>query len=87
MASWVGSHKSEMILSWGPPTRIASDGKCGEILIYEYYRDLGQQEGKMYVDDYGNVRYTDPKQRGYTATRMFYVNKKGIIYYWRWKGY
>jgi hypothetical protein len=87
MESWVGSHKSDLFLSWGPPTRVAPDGRGGEILIYEFYRDLGQKPGKMYVDAYGNVRYTDPKQRGYTATRMFYVTKDGIIYSWRWKGY
>lgn len=86
MDSWVGHHQSELIASWGPPTRTADDGKGGTILIYEYYRDLGQKEGRAYVDYRGNIRYTDPKQRGYTAVRMFYVDENGIIYYWRRQG-
>jgi len=91
MDSWVGSHKSELIAQWGPPTRVASDGKGGEILIYEEYRDFGYTPGRTtYVNKgpYGRsyTIETPPQHHSYTAVRMFYVNKKGIIYSWRWKG-
>ena len=87
MESWTGSHQSDLIASWGPPTRTASDGKGGEVLIYEAYVDLGQTPGTAYVDPWGNVRYTAPRQNGYTRVREFYVDQNGIIYSWRWQGY
>ena len=34
MNSWLGHTKQELIMSWGPPARTASDGGTGEILIY-----------------------------------------------------
>jgi hypothetical protein len=86
MDSWIGSHQSDLIASWGPPARTASDGKGGTILIYEQYVDLGQKAGRATVDSGGNVRYTAPESRGYTQTRMFYVNDRGIIYHWMWQG-
>ncbi|MCH8269323.1 MAG: hypothetical protein IH846_17620 [Acidobacteria bacterium] len=29
---------------------------------------------------------TPPKTRTYVQSRMFYVNKKGYVYSWRWRG-
>lgn len=50
MDSWLGHHQSDLIASWGPPTRTASDGKGGSILIYEQYVNLGQSPGQAQVD-------------------------------------
>jgi len=86
MQSWVGSHKSELYQSWGPPTRITDDGKGGEILIYETYVNTGQTSGEVRTDSRGTISYTNPQQTGYVRTRMFYVDKNGIIYHWRWQG-
>jgi len=86
MDSWVGRHQSELIASWGPPNRVADDGKGGRILIYGSYVDLGQTPGRGDVDYFGNITYTAPQQRGYTRTRMFYVDSDGYIYSWRWQG-
>lgn len=86
MNSWIGHHQSELIQSWGPPTTVVSDGNGGSILIYGSHVDLGQSPGVASVDPYGNVRYTTPQQRGYSRTRMFYVDSRGIIYHWRWQG-
>lgn len=86
MSSWIGHHKSELFLSWGPPGKVFPDGKGGEILVYEFHRDLGQTPGEATIDYYGNIHYTNPKDRGYVATRMFYVDKDGYIYAWKWKG-
>ncbi len=86
MDSWVGTHQSDLIAQWGPPQQTASDGKGGTILIYGSYVNLGQQPGQASVDYFGNMTYTNPQQRGYQRTRMFYVNPDGYIYLWRWQG-
>lgn len=87
MQSWVGSHKSNLIASWGPPHNISSDGRDGEVFTYYYGRNLGQTPGQVRKDAWGNIQYTAPQQQGYTATRMFYVDSEGTIYNWRWQGY
>jgi len=87
MESWTGHHQQELILSWGPPTRTASDGADGWILIYEYDRDFGQIPGKAYARPDGSIWYTAPERSGYTASRMFWVHSDGIIYSWRWQGF
>jgi len=33
--SWIGSKLSDLIASWGPPTRVTTDGGDGQIVIYE----------------------------------------------------
>jgi hypothetical protein len=86
MKSYVGHPKSELYLRWGPPTSVTSDGNGGEILIYESYVSQGQIPGSAYNNGYGGVSYTAPQQRGYTKTRMFYVDKDGIIYTFSWQG-
>ena len=40
MQSWVGSHQSQLILSWGPPNQTTSDGAGGTILIYAAERRI-----------------------------------------------
>lgn len=71
MDSWMGHHKSELIQSWGPPTRYESDGKGGEILIYEKSVTRGSVIGNTY---YQNTRH---------PYNMFYADKDGKLYYWR----
>ena len=87
MQSWVGAHQSKLILSWGPPTRTASDGAYGTILIYEYDRNMGQIPGRATVNSDGSVSYTAPQSNHYVASRMFWVNAEGTIYNWRWNGW
>ena len=87
MKSWEGSHYSQLLQSWGPPTQTSEDGLGGQILVYMYDRNLGQIPGRAWKDNYGVVHYTAPQGNNYTATRMFYVNKDGIIYSWRWQGF
>jgi hypothetical protein len=81
MESWEGYHQSELIEVWGPPTRTASDGRGGQVLIYETYVSTGQTPGT-----YGGGVYTNPTQTGYTRTRVFFVNASGYVYSWRWQG-
>lgn len=85
MESWLGSHQSELIAQWGPPTRTESDGKGGKILIYESWRDTGSSPGYIYGGPFATY-YVPPKNHGYKRTRMFYVDEKGIIYYGKFKG-
>jgi hypothetical protein len=87
MQTWIGHTKAELYQSWGPPQSKTDDGQGGEILIYSNYVNMGQQPGQIYSNYYGGVSYTTPQQRGYSRTRMFYVNKSGTIYNWRWEGY
>jgi hypothetical protein len=63
MESWVGHHQSELILAWGPPNQVSSDGKGGQVLIYSGYVNLGQTPGRANVDYFGNVTYTAPQQK------------------------
>ena len=98
MESWKGSHISAVIQSWGPATRTASDGKGGTIYIWDAYVDLGTSPGTHsqniycppsfggYTSCQGTGTYTPPQQQGYNRVRMFYVDKNGRIYNWRWQG-
>lgn len=78
MDSWIGHHQSELIASWGPPEKIASDGKGGTILDYSHYKGIGQTG---YMDAWGRIHI---RQTGYKAIRLFYVNSDGIIYDFKW---
>ncbi len=68
MNSWLGSTKQNLIMSWGPPTRTASDGGSGEILVYSYQ---GYYPG---FNGQGAFTYWDNK--------YMYANSEGKIYYW-----
>ena len=85
MDSWVGHYESELHAAWGPPTSTRPDGKGGKVVTYESLKGIwGNEKDKRIV---GGAHYsTKPRQRGYAATRVFYVNEEGIIYSWKWSG-
>ena len=85
MDSWVGHYESELVAYWGPPTEVVPDGKGGKIIVYESLKGTwGNETDKRIV---GGSQYASrPRQPGYAATRMFYVNEKGIVYSWKWSG-
>jgi hypothetical protein len=85
MDSWVGHYQSELIANWGPPTEIVSNGRAGNILIYESLKGTwGDVKDRRIV---GGAHYrTKPGQPGYTAKRVFYVDEQGIIESWKWSG-
>lgn len=66
--SWLGLTKQQLIMSWGPPTRAASDGGSGEILVYA---SQGYYAGYNGV---GGFTYWDYK--------YMYIDNSGKIYYW-----
>ena len=38
MQSWIGSHYSSLIASWGPPRAIYDDGSGGRVLVWTFTR-------------------------------------------------
>jgi len=59
MTSWLGNSKKNLVLKWGPPKRIASDGGNGEIYIYEtnsmFYNTVRYNHRMFYVDKGGKI--------------------------------
>ena len=76
--TWMGHHKSALIMSWGPPQRTASDGNNGEILVYAKQISTG---GSSFYSDNGSA--TTSQRRMYWKYTMFYADSEGKIYYWR----
>lgn len=70
--SWLGAHKSQLIQSWGPPTRYQPDGKGGEILIYERSQTTGTILYGTYFEN-TRVYFSD-----------MFAGQDGIIYYYRY---
>jgi len=85
--SWMGSHKSKMIIQWGPPTRTVSDGNGGEILIYEKkpiqnnYKSTDDDKGKS-AGQRGYERAGQNMQNMVHYTDM-YSDANGLLYHWR----
>jgi len=59
MDSWMGSNVNDLIASWGPPNGVMSDGKGGQILIYD-------QSGQMTLP---GTATTTANYSGYTTAR------------------
>lgn len=85
MNSWMGSHISEVIQSWGPPTQITPDGAGGYIYIwrpipmvlpplspYATANEQQQHAWKQITVQIHNSSY-----------KMFYARANGIVYHWR----
>lgn len=83
MDSWLNHHKSVLIQSWGPPHRITTDGKGGEIYIYE-----ASSTSATTINNFFGVELDNPITTLNTnvSYRQFYIDRNGNIYYWRSKG-
>jgi len=100
MRSWEGSHYSDLIMRWGPPQGVYDDGQGGRILVYTATRSWttpGQAttNSSFRATAYDNLiwgqaqsitRFVPPQTQGYTAWRIFRINRSGIIYSWSWRG-
>jgi hypothetical protein len=100
MNSWVGSHYSALVASWGPPDQILVDGSGGHILSWTGTRSFTvpgsattQSTGTATVS--GNTAsgqassqtiYNPPVTYTRRVYRMFWVNADGVIYKWKWRG-
>lgn len=71
MDSWLGATKQQLIMSWGPPTKSASDGGNGEILVYS-------KQGYIPASQYMVAQ-------SYWDNKYFYINSSGKIYHWMTK--
>jgi hypothetical protein len=100
MISWENHHYGDLIASWGPPQQVFDDGYGGRILVYTLARYWSSPAtSKIYVtgnatayDNYiwgsaaATTTYYPSQIYGYTAYRMFWINKDGYIYRWAWRG-
>ena len=96
MKSWEGHHFSELIASWGPPSQILDDGQGGKIYCYQSttsFTTPGSSHTTGNVYSYGNTAtyqgnttYNAPQTHSYQRHRMFWVNSRGYIYRWSWRG-
>lgn len=78
MASWIDHDRAELYREWGPPANTTSDGAGGEIAIYPERRYSPSATYNMP----NGVRYSTGSN-DVTINKLFYINKDGIIYYWK----
>lgn len=54
---YIGRPKAEIFLEQGAPKRVVSDGKGGEILVYEYNILLQYVRVSLYADEEGIIYF------------------------------
>ena len=100
MASWMGHDQSDLIANWGPPQQVMDDGQGGKIFVYTTTRSYTSPgtstttvtgSAHVYGDTaYGTATgktiYYPPQTTSYNANRMFWIDQRGRIYRWAWKG-
>lgn len=64
MNSWMGSHISEVIRSWGPPQQIVTDGAGGQIYIWSSQPTIPPVTQPTTTETRGEMRY-NPLTRKY----------------------
>jgi len=69
MNNWIGSSKHDLLLTWGSPKSVSSDGNNGEILTFEELK-------RAFLQSYGYVTVVH--------RYMFYVNNQSKVYTWRY---
>jgi len=81
----IGHHKSEVIQKWGPPSSVSSDGKSGEVLIYDF-SFTSQTEGTAYINPFANtITFNSPQTETVEKYKQLFCDSQGTIYSWRWK--
>lgn len=85
MNSWKGSHISQVIQSWGPPTQTTDDGAGGKIYIWRPHPiPLPQESPNATAQEQLNSTYRRIAiQNHNNSYKMFYVRPNGTIYHWR----
>lgn len=100
MESWLGLHESELLASWGAPQRVFSDGAGGKVFVYTARRSYttpatatttvtgnAQTYGNQTtISATGTTVYSPSYTYGYEAQRVFWIDSRGRIYRWQWKG-
>lgn len=89
MQSWVGSHYSEVIASWGPPTQILDNTDGGKIISWQRTATLMMPgTGTTSYSPLTGTAYTTYQPGGTLTTRhskTFWADPNGIIYDWAWR--
>lgn len=82
MESWLGSNLHELIKNYGPVSATHEDGAGGKIVTFTRTVHLRNQSirgnyysGGLYVVENPSTLYIH---------RMYYVNKDGMVYGYRW---
>ena len=85
MNSWMGSHISSVIQSWGPPTQITDDGAGGKIYIWRPQPiPLPPESPYATAQEQLNTTYRRIAIQAHNRRhKMFYVRPNGIVYHWR----
>jgi len=68
MNSWLNSSKHDLLLTWGSPTSVSSDGNNGQILTFEQLK-------RASLPNFGYITVVN--------RYMFYINNQNIVYHWR----
>lgn len=63
MASWLGHPANELVMAWGPPTRVFSDGRGGHVLVY------AQQRSRLHAGEVHST--TNSAAVGYVSPNGF----------------
>ena len=83
-AQYVGKNERSIILAWGAPSRVASDGADGKILVYEEVSFTSSSSGGTIVSSEltGPIITSNASSStsATTAYAHFYLNKQGICY-------
>lgn len=97
----MGHHYGDLVANWGPPQQVLGDGSDGRILVYTTERQFvaapatATTTGNYRFRTYDNLiwgtgrtttTYTPARTYGYSAWRMFWINRGGRVYRWQWKG-
>ncbi|UNY97247.1 hypothetical protein MQE36_09065 [Zhouia spongiae] len=85
--TWIGSKLSDLISTWGPPSRIVSDGADGKIAVYEkasFNSGGTYTPGYIVTNGFGNVvaekKSEDTRwSSSYFETIGVYADSNGII--------
>ncbi|HLO71509.1 MAG TPA: hypothetical protein VK167_11600 [Flavipsychrobacter sp.] len=83
MNSWKGSTKHELLMGYGPASRSASDGDGGEILVFSDV--ITKSNPSLVPDGNGGLMVQQNMPYVYYLHKMYYINKDGIVYHWRWQ--
>ena len=75
--SWVGDHESNIIASWGPPSRTTPDGRGGHVLVWDDSRTAG-----VALPSYNSAVIVPVHHQSYRAA---WVNDQGVIYQLKWQ--
>ena len=85
MQSWIGSHYSSLIASWGPPRAIYDDGSGGRVLVWTFTRSYTSPATSttsgtanvigdtLWVNTY--TVYQPSYTTGYEAHRTFWIDQ------------